>query len=79
MNVYLCSFKNDEWCCYVAAITRNKAKSLFYEYWKSDGDYTDVRCCVVKRGVQIPTGVYDMDCEELEKLGLHYTGEETYE
>ena len=79
MNVYICSFKDNEWCCFVASITRNKAKSSFYDYWKSDGDYTDVRCCIVMRGVQIHAGVYDVDCADLDKLGLHYTGEDTCE
>lgn len=31
MTLYVCYYKNDEWCCYVAAPTRGKAKHLWNE------------------------------------------------
>lgn len=74
MFLWLCWYTNDEWCCYVIAPTRGKAKSLFHNYW-DEGWYTDVRCCKVKEAHEARQGVYDMDCPELEALGVRYRDE----
>ena len=63
-----------EWVCYISAETRGKAKSAFHNYW-NEAEYTDVRCLLIKRGVQIPKGVYDDDCDELKAYGLCYREE----
>ena len=47
MTLYVCYYKNEDWCCYVAAPTRGKAKHLFNE-WGGHGWYTDVRTQKVK-------------------------------
>lgn len=47
---------------------------MFQNYW-NEGDYTDVRCIKVKEAANARKGVYDMDCEELEKLGIRYLEE----
>lgn len=31
-----------DWCCYVIAKSRSRAKSLFHNYWR-EGDFIDVR------------------------------------
>ena len=76
MTVFLwcCWYANDEWCCYVIAPSRGRAKSLFQDYWR-DGEYTDVRCCKVKEAPGMDQGIYDMDCPELEALGVRYRDE----
>lgn len=78
MFLWLCWYANDEWCCYVIAPTRGKAKSLFHNYWY-EGWYTDVRCCKVKEAPGMEQGIYDMDCPELEALGVRYRDEEMEE
>ncbi len=78
MTLYLCYYKNDDWCCFVAAPTRGKAKHLFNE-WDGHGWYTDVRAQKVKDCPDTPEGVYDADCPELEKLGVRYLTEEEME
>lgn len=58
MILYVCYYKNEDWCCYVAAPTRGKAKHLFNE-WYGDGWYTDVRAQKIKDCPDTPEGVYD--------------------
>ena len=83
MTLYVCYYKNDDWRCYVAAPTRGKAKHLFNEWyghgWYTDVWYTDVRAQKIKDCPGTPEGVYDMDCPELEKLGVRYLTEEEME
>lgn len=74
MFLWLCWYANDEWCCYVIAPTRGKAKWLFQNYWR-EGFYTDVRCRKVKEAPGMDQGIYDMDCPELEALGVRYRDE----
>lgn len=78
MILYICYYKNRDWCCYVAAPTRGKAKHLFNE-WDGHGWYTDVRTQKVKDCPDTPERVYDEDCPELEKLGVRYLTEEEME
>ena len=70
--------QNEDWCCYVAAPTRGKAKHPF-NGWDGHGRYTDVRAQKVKDCPDTPEGVYDADCPELEKLGVRYLTEEEME
>ena len=76
MFLWIMRYHLSEWCCYVIAPTRGKAKMLFHEYWKLDGDYCDVRGCKVKSAYGYPAGVYDIDCEILAELGAHYMTQE---
>ena len=78
MTLYAFYYKNCEWCCFVAAPTRGKAKHLFNE-WDGPGWNTDVRTQKVKDCPDTPQGVYDEDCPELEKLGVRYLAEEDAE
>ena len=78
MTLYACYYKNCEWCCFVAAPTRGKAKHLFDE-WDGHGGYTDVRAQKIKDCPDTQEGVYDEDCPELEKLGVRYLTEEEME
>lgn len=68
-------FCNDEWACYVIAPTRGRAKSLFWDYWKWDGEYIDVRCYKVKPADGYEECVLDYQCETLESLGVSYLSE----
>ena len=78
MFLWLCWYVNTEWCCYVIAPTRGRAKSLFHDYWR-EGDFVDVRGYKVKEAPDAPQGVYDMDCQELKNLGVRYMTEEEME
>jgi len=52
MNVYLVNYKEGDWCDYIIAPTRTKAKLFFYYEWKwtyePDYAWTDIRCRKVK-------------------------------
>ena len=76
MFLWCCWYDNEEWCCYVIAPSRGRAKSLFQDYW-CEGEYTDVRCCKVKEAPGMKQGVYDTTCLELEALGVRYRDDET--
>lgn len=79
MTLYVCYYKNDDdYCCYIAAPTRGKAKQLFTE-WDGHCLYIDVRTQKIKDCPDTPEGVYDDDCPELEKLGVRYLTEEEME
>lgn len=78
MTLYVCSYKNYNCCCYVAAPTRGKAKYLFFNWWGS-GWYIGVRALKIKDCPDTPEGVYDEDCPELEKMGVRYLTEEEME
>lgn len=78
MFLWQCWYANDEWCCYVIAPSRGRAKSLFQDYWR-EGEYTDVRCYKVKEASGMEPGVYDINCPELEGLGVRYRDDETEE
>lgn len=78
MTLYRCFYRNEDWCCYVAAPTRGKAKQVFLE-WGDMGYFTDIRAQKVKDCPDTPEGVYDEDCPELEKLGVRYLAEEEME
>lgn len=81
MYLWLCRYKNDEWACYVTAPTRGRAKSLFHDYWRSTvyGEYTDVRAQKIRSADGYQEAVLDMDCAELEALGVRYLTEEEME
>lgn len=71
-------YKNEDWCCYVIASTRGRAKYLFQYYWRN-GEYTDIRLNKVKEANGYREGVYDMDCDVLRDLGVRYLTEEEWE
>lgn len=71
-------YKNEDWCCYVIAPTRGRAKYLFQDYWK-EGEFTDIRLNKIKEANGYREGVYDMDCDVLRELGVRYLTEEEWE
>ena len=78
MFLWACWFENDdEWCCYVIAPTRGKAKAMFFDAcdcgWK---DYIDVHAQKVKPAEGFAAKVCDMQCPELDALGVKYLTEE---
>lgn len=78
MFLWSCSYKNCEWCCYVIAKTKGKAKSLFQDYWR-DGEYIDIRVYKVKEAKGFVEGIHDMDDDVLKQLGVRYLTEEELE
>lgn len=78
MYLWTVYYKNEDWCCYVIAPTRGRAKYLFQDYWR-EGEYTDIRLNKVKEANGYSEGVYDMDCDVLRELGVRYLTEEEWE
>lgn len=78
MFLWMCRYSDDEWCCFVIAPSRGRAKALFQDYWK-EGDFTEVRCRKVKSADGAEAGVYDVNCPVLTELGVHYLTEEEIE
>jgi len=50
MNLYQVSVQNDEWCTFVFAETRNKAKVMMVG-WFFDEEYCDFRTRLLKKDV----------------------------
>ena len=75
MNIYFCYHKNHDCGCYVAAGTIGKAKAL-YAKWDGMENYTEYRGRVMCKDADVPAGVYDDNCADLEKLGLAYDFDE---
>lgn len=71
MNIYFCYLKNGDRGCYVAADTVGKAKAL-YAKWDGTEVFTEYRGNVMRKHVDVPAGVYDDNCPDLERLGLAY-------
>lgn len=78
MFLWLVRYEGDEWCCFVIAQSRGRAKALFQDYWR-EGEYTEVRCRKVKDATGSEEGVYDVDCPVLEELGVRYLSEKEQE
>ena len=82
MFLWLCYFSYEEyfsdWCAYVIAPTRGKAKKMFLDYF-NDGfdDYLNVRCRKVKSADGFQPQVCDLQNEVLDALGVSYSKEET--
>lgn len=82
MNLYMCWYSNDEWCCYVIAKNRGRAKSIFHNYWnnyQTIEEYTDVRCKKIKEANGYEEGVHDIQDEVLDELGVKYLTEKEME
>ena len=74
MFLWKCYYKDCEWCCFVTAPSRNRAKSIFHDYWSFEvlADYIDVRCCKIKNADGYKESLYDDDCKELKSLGVSF-------
>lgn len=79
MFLWFMRYWQSEWGCYIIAPTRGAAKAMFHDYWNLDGDYCDVRGSKVKPADGYPKGVYDIDCEILTELGVHYMTQEEFD
>ena len=77
MFLWLCYLFNEEWVAYVIAPSRGKAKKMFFDHF-NDGMifYTDVRARKVKPADGFSPKVCDMQCEDLDALGVHYINDE---
>lgn len=67
-----------DWCCYVIAKSRSRAKSLFHNYWR-EGDFIDVRGEKYATADGHEEKILDDDCEELRELGAKYNVPEFFE
>jgi hypothetical protein len=75
MNLYFVYPYNDEWCCYVFAETRNKAKTMILHYFTDDDYYIDYGCRIIYKNVDGISEVCDEDCERLKLYGIKYNNE----
>ena len=71
MNIYFCHHKDAECGLYVVADTIGKAKAL-YAKWDGMEEFIEYRGHVICKDVEVPAGVYDDNCPDLERLGLAY-------
>lgn len=78
MFLWMCWFDcDDEWCCYVIAPTRGKAKAMFLDAFDCGWyDFTQVRSRKVKPAEGFAAQVCDMQCPELDALGVRYLTQE---
>lgn len=81
MYLWICWYTHDEWACYIIAPTIGRAKSLFHDYWSGTvyDEYTDIRAKKLRAADGYQEAVLDMDCAELEALGVRYLTEEEME
>ena len=75
MNIYFCHRKDAECGLYVVADTIGKAKAL-YAKWDGMENFTEYRGHVMCKDAEVPAGVYDDNCPDLERLGLAYDFDE---
>ena len=81
MFLWLCWFEYEDWCVYVTAPTRGKAKAMVFSHFNDICflQYTDIHAIKKKAADGYPAKVYDEDCPELEALGYRYMTEEEME
>jgi hypothetical protein len=74
MNLYLAREKESDWCCFVFAENRGRAKSLFYKYNPAYDylEFQDIRAMIIEKNVDGEEEVCDMDCDRLKKHGVYY-------
>lgn len=78
-RVYAATTSYDyEWVVYVVTSEgRNRARVMLTHsdaYDPLEDRYIDIQCWIVSKDVpdDVPDGVYDMPCLELERCGIHY-------
>lgn len=81
MFLWLCWLEFDNWCVYVTAPTRGKAKSMVLSHFNDICflQYTDIHAIKKKVADGYTAKVYEEDCPELEALGYRYMTEEEME
>lgn len=67
-----------DWCCYVIAKSRGRAKALFHNYWR-ERDFIDVRGEKYATADGHEEKILDDDCEELRELGGKYNIPECFQ
>lgn len=74
MNLFCAYETNAEWCCYVFAETRGRAKTIFKNWYLGYEcpDYTDIHVSIVKKDVTGDEQVCDDDCQRLKDNGVEY-------
>jgi hypothetical protein len=72
MNLYMVYPRGDDWCCYIFAETRNKAKMMLLHYFTYDDEYIDYGCRTIKKDVGGESEVCDEDCERLKMYDIEY-------
>lgn len=68
-----------EWGVYITAPSRGRAKTIFYHCSPDYFDFTDIRVKKMKPADGFSERFMDMDCPELEALGVRYMTEEEYD
>lgn len=75
MNLYKVMPITYDWCCYIFAETRNKAKSMLVGHFDDDNKYIDFRCETIKKNVDGNSQICDVDCNRLKNLKITYDKE----
>ena len=78
MFLWLVYLDTVEWGVYVTAPSRGKAKYIFYRCTPDYCEFTDIKIRKVKPADGHEARYLDMDCPELESLGVRYMTEEEY-
>lgn len=68
-----------EWGVYITAPSRGRAKSIFWHCSTDACEYTDIKVRKLKSADGFGERFMDMDCPELEALGVRYMTEEEYD
>jgi|GEM_PF-4545407 len=76
MSLYCVYPRNGDWCCFVFAETRNRARALLVGYFDDEDGYIDFGARCVKKGVNGSEEICDVDCGRLASLGVQYVNEE---
>lgn len=74
MNLFCVREKEVEWCCYIFAETRGRAKTLFKKWYPGYEcpKYTDIHTSIVKKDVGGEEEVCGDDCQRLKDNGIEY-------
>lgn len=80
INLYLVYPRSDEWCCYIFAESRNKAKYMIVGHFSHyDGsEYIDYNAVTIKKDVGGSPEVCDLDCDRLKAIGIEYLNDDPW-
>lgn len=68
-----------EWGVYITAPSRGRAKTIFWKCSPDTCEFTDIKVRKLKPADGCSERFMDMDCPELEALGVRYMTEEEYD
>jgi hypothetical protein len=74
VNLFCVREKDAEWCCYIFAESKGRAKTLFADWYPECAgvEYTDIRVSTIMKDVGGNEEVCDDDCQRLKDCGIEY-------